>query len=228
MRLARTLFFLVAVTAMSGFRSDDTFTLKQKYKKDDVATYQLNFNASAEGTEIVFNVKNKYKVLSVEEDGAYEMEETLVEGTVKYNGDEQAMEKEEPKNHKYDKDGKEIKKDEDKDDEDDPISKIVGDVFDFEPDQAVKIGDTWDRETTYTTIHATLEGKEKVGDVDCLKITIKATLSKKDTAGEVVGTFYVRASDFSPEKMEASIDNPKLDAETTMKKIEMKMTRVAD
>jgi len=227
-KLAHPLLFVLVVSALVGFRTDDTYTLKQKFKKDEVATYQATFNTSAEDSELVFDMKNRYKVLSVEEDGAYEMEETLLEGMFKFNGEEQAMEKGEPKIRKYDKEGNEVKKDDEEEDDDDPMTNIIEQVFDYEPTKAVKIGETWDLETDYTTIHATLEGKEKVGDVECLKITIKATLSKKDTAGDVTGTFYIRTSDFSPEKMEAKIDNPKLDAETTMKKIEMKMVRIAD
>lgn len=227
-KLVHPLSFLIAVVALSGFKSDETFTLKQKYKKDDVATYHQTFNASAEDSEFSVDMKNRFKVLSVEEDGAYEVEETMLEGTFKVNGDEMPMEKGDPKVRKFDKEGKEVKKADDEEDEDDPVSKIVEDVFDYEPKNPVKIGETWDIDSEFTTIHAKLEGKEKVGDVECFKITIQATLSKKDTSGDVTGTFYVRADDFSPEKMEAKVDNPKLDAETTMKKIEMTMTRVAD
>lgn len=227
MRFSRLALLPVVVLSLSGFRPDDSYTLKQKYAKDQVETYQASFTVSAEGAEFEASMKNRYKVLSVESDGAYEIEETTLEGNLKMNGEEQAMEKSEPKVRKYDKDGKEVKKDGEEEDND-PVSDLVDEVFDFEPDHAVKVGDSWDLDTTYGTIHATLESKEKVGEVDCLKVTIKGTLTKKDSAGDVTGTFFVRASDFSPEKMEAKVDNPKLSADEQLKKIEIKMNRIAD
>lgn len=226
MKLAHSFALILAISAISGFRSEDTYTLKQKYVKDDVQVYLANLNMSAEDSEIAVEMKNSYKVLKVEDDGGYEVEETLLSGTFKFNGEEHAMEKGEPKAKKYDKAGKAIKKEGDDDETDDPVSKVMDDVFEYEPKEAVKIGDTWKHEGEYGTMTLVLEGKEKIGDVDCLKITLKGTMDKKDSSGDVTGTFYVRESDFSPEKMEAKVENPKLDADTpAMKKIELKMVR---
>lgn len=229
MKLAHSMALVLAISAICGFKSEDTFTLKQKYKKDDVSFYVANFNISSEDSEVAIEMKNSFKVLSVEEDGAYEVEETLLSGMFKFNGEEHAMEKGEPKNKKYDKNGKEVKKEGDDEVDNDPVSKVMDDVFEYEPKEAVKIGDSWKREGEYGTMTMKLEGKEKVGDVDCLKITMSGTIDKKDAAGSVTGTYLVRESDFSPEKMEAKIDNPKLDADSpAMKKIELKMVRVKE
>lgn len=227
-RIIHSACVLIMVSALMGFRADDTYSLKQKYNKDDVATYQMSFGITTDEGDISFSTKNRFKVLSVDEDGAYEMEETMLGGTLKAGGEEQAMEAEDPKIRKYDKDGKEIKENKDDEEEEDPVSKVVDDVLSFEPDHAVKIGETWDREGDYGTIHAKLEGKEKLGDVDCLKITVKSTLSKKDASGEVSATFFVRESNFTPEKVEATMENANLGEGVVMKKIEMKMERIAD
>ena len=230
MKLAHSLAIVVAITALSGFKSDDTFSLKQTYKKDDVAIFMQSLHISAEDSEVEMEMKTQDKVLNVADDGAYEIEETLLSGMYKYNGEEHAMEKGEPKASKYDKDGKKVKKEgEDDESDNDPVVLVVEDVFDYEPKAAVKVGDTWKHEGEYGTMTLTLEAKEKVGDIDCLKITVKGALDKKDSSGDVSATFYIRESDFSPEKMEGTIENPKLDAEgPAMKKIEIKMTRVKE
>ncbi len=229
MKLVHSFAVALVIASLSGFRSDDTFTLRQIYKKDEVEVFQSNLNLSSEGTEFEMDMKTSYKVLAVEEDGAYELEETLLSGTFKVNGEEQAMEKGEPKATKYDKDGKEVKKQGSDEEEDDPMSQVIDDVFNYEPKSAVKIGESWKRDGDFGTMTLTLEGKEKVGEVECLKIALKGTINKKDATGDVSGTFFVRADDFSPEKMEAKIDNPKLMAdEPAMKKIEVKMIRVKE
>jgi hypothetical protein len=225
-KFAHPIALFVALAAMSGFKADDTYTLKQAYKKDDLAVYRMILNFESDEGEVIFNVKNQYKILSVEEDGGYEMEETLLEGLLKVAGEEVKMDKEEPKVNKYDKDGKRIKKEGDEDeDEKDPMSELIGEVFDYEPKEAVKVGQTWDVDCDYGTIHATLEAKEKVGDVECLKVTTKCKIEKKDASGEVSGTYYVRASDFSLEKLEVNIENPNLGEGMAMKKIHATMNR---
>lgn len=229
MKLVHSIAFLTAVFALSGFRADDTFTLRQKYKKDDVQIYVANLNISADDTEVEMEMKTSYKVLGVEEDGAYELEETLLSGKFKFNGMEQPMDKGEPKASKYDKEGTKIKKEGDDEDEDDPVSKAIDDVFEYEPKEAVKVGDTWKHEGNYGTMNLKLEGKEKVEGVDCLKISLKGTMDKKDSSGEVTATFLIREDDFSPVLMDAKIENPKLDAESpAMKKIEVKMKRAKE
>ncbi len=229
MKLVHSLTLVLAISAISGFRSDDTFSLKHKVTKDEVLVSQRTINISAEDSEIMMDMKTKEKVLRVEEDGAYEIEESLLSGTLKFNGEEQAMEKGEPKATKYDKDGKEIKKEGSTDEEADPVADVLNDVLDFEPKEPVKVGETWKHDGEFGVMEMTLEGREKVGEVDCLKVTVKGKLSKKDTVGDVTGTFYIRADDFSPQKMEAKIENPKLDADApAMKLIEIKMTRTTE
>ncbi len=225
MKLVHSVVLAIAITSLSGFKSEDTFTLRQKYKKDDVQVYVANLNLSSDGSEIEMEMKTSYKVLGVEDDGAYELEETLLSGSFKFNGEEQAMDPGKPKATKYDKDGTEIKK-EGEVEEEDPVSDAIDDVFEYEPKGAVKIGETWKHEGKFGTMDLTLEGKEKVEDVDCLKITLKGKMDKKDTSGDVTATFLVREDDFSPVAMEAKIDNPRLDSEApAMKKIEVKMKR---
>ena len=229
MKLAHSLGIVVAIAALSGFKSDDTFSLKQTYKKDDVAIFMQSLHISAEDSEVEMEMKTQDKVLNVADDGAYEIEETLLSGTFKFNGEEQAMEKREPKSSKYDKEGKKVKIEGENDEQNDPIALVIEDVFDYEPKAAVKVGETWKHEGDYGTMTLTLEAKEKVGDIDCLKVTVKGKLDKKDTSVDVSATFYIRESDFSPEKMEGKIENPKLDADSpAMKKIEIKMNRVKE
>lgn len=225
MKFAHPIALFVALAAMSGFKAEDTYSLKHVYKKDDLAIYRMILNFESEEGDVVFNVKSQYKILSVEEDGGYEMEETLLEGLLKAGGQEVTMDKEEAKVSKYDKDGNKIKKEGEEEEEQDPMSDLIGEVFDYEPKEAVKVGQTWDRECDYGTIHATLEAKEKVGEVECFKITTKCKIEKKDASGDVSGTFYVRASDFSLEKLEVNIENPNLGEGMAMKKIHSTMAR---
>jgi hypothetical protein len=223
MKLVHSVALVIAIAALCGFKSEDTFTLRQKYKKDNVQVYVAHLTMSSDGSEIEIETKTSYKVLGVEEDGAYELEETLLSGSFKFNGEEQPMDPEKPKATKYDKDGAEVKK-EGEAEEENPVSDAIDDVFEYEPKGAVKIGETWKHEGKFGTMELTLEGKEKVDDVDCLKITLKGKMDKKDTSGDVTATFLVREDDFSPVVMDAKFDNPRLDSDDpTMKKIEVKI-----
>jgi hypothetical protein len=228
MKLVHSIALVTAFFALSGFRADDTYTLRQKYKKDEVQIYVANLNITAEDSVVEMEMKTSYKVLGVEEDGAYELEETLLSGTFKFNGEEHAMEKGEPKANKYDKVGTKIKKD-GEEEEEDPVSDAIDDVFEYEPKEPVKVGDTWKHEGNYGVMTLTLDGREKVEDVDCLKITLKGTMDKKGATGDVTATFLIRADDFSPVTMDAKIENPKLDSDSpAMKKIEVKMKRAKE
>ena len=228
MKFVHSLALLTAFLTLSGFHAEDTFTLRQKYKKDDVQVYLANLSIIADDSVVEMEMKTSYKVLAADDDGAFELEETLLSGTFKFNGEEHAMDKGEPKTNKYDKDGSKIKKD-GEEDEEDPVSDAIDDVFEYEPKQAVKVGETWKHDGKFGVATLTLEGREKVEEVNCLKITLKGTMDKKGASGDVTATFLIREDDFSPVVMEAKMDNPKLDSDTPlMKKIEVKMKRAKD
>jgi hypothetical protein len=228
MRFAHSFALVLAVSALSGFKTEDTFTLRQKYTKGDVQVYTASINISEDSSEILMEMKTSYKVLGVEDDGAYELEETLLSGTFKFNGEEHAMDKGVPESTKYDKDGKKVIK-EGEEEEEDPISDAIDDVFGYEPKAAVKIGESWKHDGKFGEMTLTLEGKEMVESVNCLKISLKGTMDKKGANGDVTATFLIREDDFSPVLMDAKIDNPKLDSDSPqMKKIEVKMKRAKE
>ncbi|MBI1333023.1 MAG: hypothetical protein JST12_03980 [Armatimonadetes bacterium] len=230
MKLVHPLFLAVFATALVGFQAEDTYTLRQKPVKDTVEIYQTTIHASTEEGDFIYDVKDKTKVTKVEDDGAYEAETTVLGGKITIGGEEHVIDPDDaPKTEKYDKDGNKIKDaGDDDEDEDDPVSQVFQQYFDFRPDKAVKVGDTWTHESDFGTLKLKLEGKEKVGDVECLKVTATGTLSKKDATGDATGTFYLRVADFSPEKVEATIDNPSFGEGQSMKKIEIKLVRVAE
>lgn len=224
MTLARPVFFVLLAASLFGFRSDDTFSLVPKRVKGDVLNYQMTMNISAGSVQVVIHGKSRIKVLSVEEDGGYELEESMVEGKMTANGNEQELPVTEPKPQKYDKHGKRIKKDGEGDNED-PSAKVLGDAMDYIPDHVVKIGETWTREFEFGTVKSKLEGKEKVGEVDCLKVSVETTLKSGGTAS---ATFFVREADSSIEKGTTKFEHPTSADGTGPTRIETEIVRAAD
>lgn len=225
MKLARPVLFLVALTALAGFRSDETYTLKQLPVKGEEQTVSIEMHLTVEDTDMTIEGKSHSKVTIVNDDGSYEQEETNLESKQTVNGEVQELGKQEPKIVKYDKNGKRIKAE---DEPDDPLLNALKDVFDSEPVHAVKIGESWTHDGEYGSATMQLVGPEKVGDVDCLKLTMKGSLSKKDSAGDGEGTIYLRAKDFRMEKAEMKIENLKIGEGPVIKKIEVKSANVPD
>jgi hypothetical protein len=201
---------------------DDTYSLKYKEVVGDESLYEINMDMEFEGFQMTMFMKHKVKVLKVEEDGAYEAEETSLEGVMKFNGTEQAIPAEEPKINKYDKNGKSIKKEGEEEDED-PMSQLLDALDEVDPEKPVKIGEEWTTKNKMVEVKAKLVGKEVNDEVPCLKVELSGKVIGEGTAGDITGTVYLRASDFKMKSAEFKLDNAKLDAESPAGKLAFKM-----
>ena len=103
---------------------DATYTLKQKPVAGHESILKMKMNLESSDLNLDMKSESLYKVTKVEDDGSFEMETTVLEGTVTLNGEENVIPKGEPEKSKYDKDGNEIKKEGEEPDED-PISEMI-------------------------------------------------------------------------------------------------------
>ena len=182
-----------------------TYSLREKHNEGSERTYEIAVNFEAEGFTMEMKSKNRFKITKVNADGSYEEEDTLLGGTIKFNGEEQAIDPEDAKTHKYDKDGKEIK--EDKEEEEDPISTLLDLLDGSDPVEAVKAGQKWEHESKVGKTKFEFVGPEKLEDIETLKSTCEGKFTKEGFSGDMTATSWVRASDASLQKLELKTDN---------------------
>jgi hypothetical protein len=215
-------FALTALLSISGVSmQEETYSLRYKVLPDDIFHYKSNLGMEFEGMKVSVENKFRVKVLKVEEDGSYEIEETVLEGLAKFNGEEQAMEASEPKKVKIGADGKRVKEEGDED-EDDLVSLLLATAVDFEPKAAVKIGDSWDIPGKVCEGKFKLAGKEERASVPCLKIEMIGKVVSDGGAGDVTGTVFLRAKDFKLIASELQVENFKQDPESPSGKFTFK------
>lgn len=185
---------------------DTTYSLREKHKEGSERTYEIAVNFEAEGFTMEMKSKNRFKITKVNADGSYEEEDTLLGGTIKFNGEEQAIDPEDAKTNKYDKDGKEIKEDK-TDEEEDPISTLLDLLDGSEPAEAIKAGHKWEFESKVGKTKFEFVGPEKLEDIETLKSTCEGKFTKEGFSGDMIATSWVRASDASLQKLELKTDN---------------------
>jgi hypothetical protein len=219
------LILLLASTAMAT--QDAKVALREIHKVGDESSYLYDMKYEVDSTTVKVSLTWKSEITKVEADGAYEARETVLEGLMNFNGEEQTMPASEPETKKYDKDGNEIKEKTDGDEPDDDLNPMSAsfDFLDYEPKAPVKIGETWEGSSKIAKVTYTLVGAEKIGEIDCWKIGVKGTMSKEGTSGEGTGEVFLRKTDFSLEKGTINIENAKFDNEGQGGKLETKLTR---
>jgi hypothetical protein len=203
---------------------DATYTLKQKPVAGHESILKMKMNLESSDLNLDMKSESLYKITKVEDDGSFEMETTVLEGTVTLNGEENVIPKGEPEKSKYDKDGNEIKKEGEEQDED-PISEMINVLAEFEPKKAVKVGDTWELKSKYGTLTGKLEGKESYAKIDCLKITVSGKFTEKGAGGTVEGTILLNSKDFDLEKLKFTVENAKLSEEMPEAKFKFELER---
>ncbi len=214
------LFCFLGASALAWVQ-DPTYGLLWKPKEGQDFTYSIKVESSASDTKVEFGAELGMKVVKVEPNGDYTIESVFKHPTVTINGEEQKIDDEpeaRSETEKYNARGERIDTDKDKpdDSESDPFGSAIADVMDFiAPEKAVKIGDKWTREIPGNDkkgkrpakVEYKLEGAEKVGDANALKITFtyKETEGEKPVTSE--GTYYLDADDGSLIKMDATIES---------------------
>lgn len=218
------LFLSVAALGFAPLQ-DTKYSLREKHVEGAERVYEIAVNFEAEGFTMEMKSKNKFKITKVNADGSYEEEDTLMGGAIKFNGEEQAIDPEDAKTHKYDKDGKEIKE-EKTDEEEDPISTLMDLLDGADPVEPVKAGHKWEHESKVGKTKFEFVGPEKVDDVDSLKSTCEGKFTKEGFSGDMTATSWVRASDASLQKLELKTENMVPGEGAPAGKVKITVTRV--
>lgn len=200
------LFLSVAALGFAPVQ-DKTYSLREKHKEGSEKVYEISVNFESEGFTMEMKTKNRFKITKVNADGSYEEEDTLLGGTMKFNGEEQAIDAEDAKLHKYDKDGNEVKEDKSEEEEEDPISTLMDLLDGSDPIDPVKAGHKWEHESKIGKSKFEFVGPEKLEDVEALKMTCEGKFTKEGITGDMTATTWIRASDSSLEKLELKTDN---------------------
>jgi hypothetical protein len=204
---------LVAL-AVAGWGRADDYSLKYTPKEGATVTYKMKVDMDITGNLATMDATVVQKILKVDPDGTYSVQDNTVDGKVVYSGSESAI----PKNstvHVYKPNGE--------------VVSLTGQETDGNslrvqrltmlkrPDNNVKIGDTWQIESKADTaavppkpsLHGTfkLVGEETVGTYKTLKI--EASLSEGDIPlpGNTTLTFWISKDDGSMVKSECKYVN---------------------
>lgn len=195
--------FALAALLLTTLPQDETFSLREKRVVGRETTYETKVSIEAPMLNLEVKMSTKNKTLKVEEDGAYEEEYTDLGGTTKFNGEESPVEASEPKVYKYNKDGDRIDKKDEEDDEDNPLTPVIEIISKTDPKTPVKIGESWDSRTKFGKFKATLIGREKFKDIDCMKVEIKGEFTKEGMSGKGSAMLLLREKDFTVVKATA-------------------------
>lgn len=186
---------------------DATYNLRQKHVEGHTSVYEMETLLDSEGFNMNLQMKLKYKVTKVEADGAYEEEETVLEGKAVYNGQEEAIPAEEPTIRKYDKDGNEIKENKEEEEGGSPLEALFDLLDGSDPKDPVKVGQKWEVEDDDRKSSFEFIGAEKLEEVNTLKTLFTGKLKQTGVSGDVSGTIWLRAADASLEKLELKTEN---------------------
>lgn len=178
------------------------FKTKQIVGRETVVSNILSIESSQVNVEI--KVENKTKVLTVESDGAYSVELTVLGGSQTANGQTSEIPAQEARTFKYDKDGEMVVSENDPPLPANPFTALGELLTKIEPKAPVKIGDSWESKSKYGKFTVKLVGKEKHRKVDCLKLTVSGEIAKDDLSGKADATMWLLEKDYTLVEAEAS------------------------
>lgn len=201
---------LVAVTA--GFRSADSYSLVRTAKVGDELQYKFTATLSFGEIDITIEGKNAEKVTAVEE-GRITVDTTQSDVSVTTPDGKRPGDSSEVSTMVFNPNRtlKSYKSGEDAD----PTSVRLSLVTTIAaPDKPVNVGEEWSTElselgeNTYK-VKATYKvlGTEKIGDWNCVKISIQAKELDAVQPADCTGTVWLSANDFSTVKEDLTIEN---------------------
>ena len=216
-----------ALVSMLGFRVDETYSLNQNRKLNDVETYRVVM--APIGAEMIYDSKFRFKTVKINADGGFDREETLMGVKTIINGTTKKFGAGDPTVRKYTRQGVVLPEKPYPGTELNADSLLQDALYAYIPKNPVNIGDRWGHGGEKTAINCQLVGKEKVGETDCVKIDVTVKLINSALKGNAKATLYVRAKDFSLEKIDAMIESPTDTSGTvTIKRTKFTMERISN
>ncbi len=221
-----------ALTRQDEMKDETTYTLKRVYAKGDKNRYKLSINIKSDnpalngGMGIVMLMLEQVK--SVKDDGAVQVNTEFEEATLKLGDNETDMSSMMPKViQTFDAKGNIVKVETEggsgpfASGGDNQLQMFSNTQTNYLPEKPVKVGDSWDFETSIASSDgkapktkakgkATLLGKETVKGIETLKIKTEVSSElPKETAGggrmSILMTNYVDAKTGRPVRSEGNI-----------------------
>jgi len=173
----------------------------------------LSFDTQSEAEDgtVGFKWDSQMKVTKVEEDGAYEITIKTTNARLSIDGEEEALpDDDEPEIVKYDAKGNEIIDENSEDEDESTPLEMIEYVLDFEPENPVKVGETWKKSTDLLEQEITFVKTETVDGVVCHRLDLSVKIKGPERNGEGIGTVWIKASGYDLLKAEGSFTDAKL------------------
>ena len=193
----------------------EAFSLKQVRHKGEVEKYHLVLDSPGK-VVIRYESTDSYKVTKIDSNGTYTIEDSTISGFRNFGGQIEKFPKQDPTLITFTALGALV--------QDPPpagldfiaVNELQAHISEFVPTHSVKIGESWSHKSGPVSIECTLVGPEKVGKIDCLKIAMTMTLNKEKYPGSAKETVWLRAADFSLQKLDAMAEGANYTADLPM------------
>ncbi len=199
-RLIGPLVFVV-LTGLS-FGTDETFALKQLRHVGHVEKFHLVLDAPGK-VIIRYESTDSYKISKVDAKSNYTIEDNLIRGFRNLGGTIEKFPKQDPNNMTYSSLGEAVRPPVPAGSDFLAVNELQSHVYEFVPDHPVKIGESWSHTAGMVSVECSLVGHIKLGKIDCLKIAMTMKLNKEKYPGSTKETVWLRAKDFSLQKLDA-------------------------
>lgn len=224
---------LLFAIPLCGFQaSDKTYSLAFKPKLNQEMKYLVTAQVDADDLHLKIKVKQTLKVIKIEADGGYQLEDRESDGVAKVGEQEEAV----PPDQfhvtvtKYDAKGFQIVEPKKKGDDSDNQFSFLSSLIMDPPEKPVAIGGTWTQTepadekagepgSKFTYV---LKGFDKIGGVEVLDIhfTMKQLTGTDNVKSE--GDYFVATDDFRLVRYEMSGENVKLGEDGPLATIKVK------
>jgi hypothetical protein len=220
---------LVVLVVLAGlsFGFDDTFSLKQVRHVGDVEKFHLVLEAPGP-VVIRYESTESHKVTKVDSNGTYTIEDRTISGSQTFGMQVTPFPKQDPTYATFTALGALVQDPPPAGAEFIAVNEVALHLGEYVPNEARRIGDMWGHGNEMASVKCILVGPEKVGKIDCLKITMTVKLHNNKYPGSAKATIYVRANDFSLEKMDAMVEGASYtsDLKMTMNKNHVTIERL--
>ncbi|MEI8283186.1 MAG: hypothetical protein WCG75_12330 [Armatimonadota bacterium] len=204
------------VLARLSFGTDETYSLNQVRHVGDTEKFHRVIDAPGD-VIIRYDSTDSRKVTKVDDNGNYTIEETNISGFRNFGGKIEPFPKGVPNLLNFNARGFGILDPQPAGAEFVAVNEVALHLGEYAPKEARWIGDMWGHGNEIASVTCILVGPEKVGKIDCLKISMTVKLHNKRYPGSAKATIFLRANDFSLEKMDAMVEGASYTSDLPMK-----------
>jgi len=189
------------------------FTIKRTPKEGEVLKYKLKAELDLSGTSVTVTGNVIEKTIKVEADGKYTVESSQTDSKVTFGGQEMPVPEQGADVSVYSALGELLETR--GPGAENPNARRISNMNEFvQPAKAVNVGDTWSKEikadektgAVAATATYKVEGEEKIGAFDVLKISVNFKETGSDPA-TLEGSFFLNKADWTMVKFLGTYKN---------------------